>query len=324
MTGPDFQIDSFMLYCSSKNLAKKTMGSYEQTLKLFAQYMQQEHGIDEVGRIQSGHLRHYIKFLRERGKYTVAVRESTKQINYPDNRTDYKKPVSTTTIANYVRNIKVFFNYLHTVEREINKNPMDTIERIKADRKIKQTLTPDELKKLFKAFDTTRFHEYRNATITKLLYDTGMRVGECLAILPEHLNIPYRSILVTNPKNKRERYVYFSPSMGNELKRWLQYKDRYVDSVYIFPTSRGTRLEIRNFEYALRQTSQRIGFHVHPHLLRNNFAKYYLLNGGDWVSLSRILGHSSVEVTQKCYLDFSDEEIGKKYQKHSPLAHLDD
>ncbi len=86
--------------------------------------------------------------------------------------------------------------------------------------------------------------------------------------------------------------MYFSPSMGNELKRWLQYKDRYVDSVYIFPTSRGTRLEIRNFEYALRQTSQRIGFHVHPHLLRNNFAKYYLLNGGDWVSLSRILGHS--------------------------------
>nr|WP_301337206.1 site-specific integrase [Brevibacillus brevis] len=57
------------MYCSSKNLAKKTMGSYEQTLKLSAQYMQQEHEIDEVGRIQSGHIRHYIKFLRERGKY---------------------------------------------------------------------------------------------------------------------------------------------------------------------------------------------------------------------------------------------------------------
>lgn len=46
------------------------------------------------------------------------------------------------------------------------------------------------------------------------------------------------------------------------------------------------------------------------------------LNGGEWPSLSRIFGHSSVEVTQKGYLDFTDSEIGKKYQKHSPLNHL--
>lgn len=40
------------------------------------------------------------------------------------------------------------------------------------------------------------------------------------------------------------------------------------------------------------------------------------------LSLCRILGHSSVEVTQNAYLDFSDEEIGK-YQLHSPLASMD-
>jgi integrase/recombinase XerD len=46
------------------------------------------------------------------------------------------------------------------------------------------------------------------------------------------------------------------------------------------------------------------------------------LNGGEWASSSRIFGHSSVEVTQKGYLDFTDSEIGKKYQKHSPLNPL--
>ncbi|MNO78709.1 hypothetical protein D3C76_698580 [compost metagenome] len=55
------------------------------------------------------------------------------------------------------------------------------------------------------------------------------------------------------------------------------------------------------------------------HQLRNNFAKYYILNYGDWFTLSRILGHSSVEVN----LDFTDEEIGKKYQQHSPLQYMD-
>ncbi|MGD8191528.1 tyrosine-type recombinase/integrase [Brevibacillus ginsengisoli] len=324
MTDLEFQIDNFMLYCTSKNLSRKTLASYEQTLKLFAQYMNIDHGINEVKRIQSGHIRHYIKYLRERGKYTVVSNESTREINYPDNRNDYQKPISTTTIANYVRNIKVFFNYLHKVEREIQKNPVETIESIKPERKIKQTLTPKEIKKVIDAFDVSTLHGYRNATITLLLFDTGMRVGECLALLPAHIDFVHRSILVTNPKNKQERFVYFSPTMTNELKRWLQYKDRYIESPFVFPTTKGTKLEIRNYEYALRQIGNKIGVHVHPHLLRNNFAKYYILNGGDWFSLSRILGHSSVEVTQKCYLDFTDEEIGKKYQKHSPLTHLHD
>lgn len=211
---------------------------------------------------------------------------------------------------------------MHKVEREIIKNPVDTIESIKPERKAKQTLTPNEIKQVLNSFDLSTLHGYRNATITRLLFDTGMRVNECLSLLPEHIDFLHRSILITNAKNKQERFVYFSPTMANELKRWLQYKDRYVGSPFVFPTTKGTKLEVRNFEYALRQIGQKIGVHVHPHLLRNNFAKYYILNGGDWFSLSRILGHSSVEVTQKCYLDFTDEEIGKKYQKHSPLTHL--
>jgi len=75
-----------------------------------------------------------MKYLRERGKYTVVTKESSREINYPDNRTNYQKPVSSTTIANYVRNLKVFFNYLHKVEREINKNPIKSIESIKPER----------------------------------------------------------------------------------------------------------------------------------------------------------------------------------------------
>ena len=103
----------------------------------------------------------------------------------------------------------------------------------------------------------------------------------------------------------------------------MLYRDRYSSSSFMFPTIRGTELEIRNFEKSLRDAGKKVNVSIHPHQLRNNFAKYYLLNGGDWVSLSRILGHSGVEVTQKAYLDFTDEEIGNKYQQHSPLTNLD-
>jgi integrase/recombinase XerD len=242
---------------------------------------------------------------------------------YPHHRTDHGKRISMTTIANYVRNIKVFFNWLHEVERELQKNPVEKIENPKVERKVKKTLTPEEISAVIKQFDVTRFHDYRNALITKTLLDTGMRIGECLSLMPEHIDFNHKSILVINPKNKQQRYVYFSPKLAVELKSWLKYKDRYVESPYLFPTTRGTKLEIRNFEKALRDAGNKAGVEIHPHQLRNNFAKYYILNGGDWFTLSRILGHSNVEVTQKAYLDFSDDEVGKKYQKHSPLSHMD-
>jgi len=322
LTEFEFYVDSFMLYCTSKNLSRKTLTSYEQSLKLFAIYLKEEFNIVDVKKVHVNHIRHYIKYLKERGKYSVSTNPD-KSVNNPEGRTDYKKQIATTTIANYIRNIKVFFNWLYGVEKEILKNPVEKLEKIKPERKLKKTLTPEEIKKVLKCFDTSTFHGYRNHVITKLLLDTGMRISECLNLVPEQIDFIHNSILITNPKNKQQRYVYFSPKMSSELKRWLKYRDRYSGSKYLFPTIKGTKLDIRNYEKTLRQAGKKVNISIHPHQLRNNFAKYYILNGGDWFTLSRIMGHSSVEVTQKAYLDFTDEEVCKKYQKHSPLTHMD-
>ena len=56
--------------------------------------------------------------------------------------------------------------------------------------------------------------------------------------------------------------------------------------------------------------------------MRNNFAKRFLMNGGDIFTLSKILGHSSVQVTEQCYLDLQTEDLRVQYQKHSPLMNL--
>jgi integrase/recombinase XerD len=323
LTDLQFQIENFMLYCTSRNLSRKTVASYEQTLKLFGLYLAKYFQIENAKKVESGHVRQYIKYLQERGKYTVVNKEESTKLNYPHNRTDYKKDISTCTIANYVRNIKVFFNWLHNVEREIKKNPIEKVDNPKVERKMKKTLSPQELKSVIGQFDTTKFHDYRNWMITRLLLDTGMRISECLMQYPEHVDFNHKSILLNNTKNKQQRYVYFSPKMALDLKNWMKYKDRYSDSLFLFPTTKGTQLDIRNFEKSLREAGLRVNIHIHPHQLRNNFAKYYILNGGDWFTLSRILGHSSVDVTQKAYLDFTDNEVGRKYQKHSPLSHME-
>lgn len=321
MSDFEYQIEEFMLYCTSKNLARKTLASYEQTLKLFSLFLSKELNIESVQEVKTNHIRQYIRYLQERGKYTISSQSVQEKYNKPQNRGDYKKQISSTTIANYIRNIKVFFNWLYS-EREIKVNPCLKIENIKTDRKCKKLIEPYELKSILEAFNKSIFSGFRNYIITKLLLDCGCRITECLNIQIGDLDIKHNTALISNPKNRKQRYVYFSPKLAKELSQWLRFKDRYIESDYLFPPNRGSILSIHNYGKNLRETGKKVGINIHSHQLRNNFAKYYILNGGDWFTLSRIMGHSSVDVTQKAYLDFTDEEVAKKYQKHSPLMFM--
>jgi integrase/recombinase XerD len=77
---------------------------------MFKTFLQTEFDVTEISKVQSGHIRQYIKYLKERGKYTVVNDDRSREVNHPENRKDYKKQISPSTIATYLRNIKVFFN----------------------------------------------------------------------------------------------------------------------------------------------------------------------------------------------------------------------
>lgn len=316
-----YQIENYMLYCDAKSLSTKTKASYEQTLGLFRAYLQNHHKITDARDVKAVHIRAYIKHLKERGKYTVVNDEASRATNDPSNRKDLNKPISITTVANYLRNIKVFFNFL-VAEREIKVSPAENIPHIKPERKKKSLLSESQLRQIMHSFDTTTFHGFRNWCMTRLILDTGARIGECVNLKPQDVDFKTRTILITNPKNRKQRYVFISLKFAKELRRWMLYRDRYSDSEYLFPTNRGNKQDTSLYAVALKKAGKEIGVDVSPHLLRNNFAKYYLLNGGDFATLSRILGHTSVDVTMRAYLDFSEDEIGRKYQKHSPLNNM--
>ncbi|WP_428909066.1 tyrosine-type recombinase/integrase [Niallia sp. Krafla_26] len=315
------EFDRYMMDCNSRGLSVKTMRSYEQTLRLFIRYLEEKHEITEPQKVKSEHIKAYFTYVRERGKYKALADDRTAAINGPHNRPDYGKPLSETTLANYQRNIKAFFNYLK-MEKIIRKNPCEGIPNIKPQRKVKTLLTENELSLFFRSFDVSKFHDFRDWIIARMILDTGARIGELVSIVPGDIDLRNGALLLRETKSGKERFVYFSQKMGRNLKSWLEYRERYTDSPYVFPTTRGNRMDIRTVESSFKKHSRLVGLDVQPHQLRNNFAKYYLLNGGDWATLSRILGHANVEVTQQAYLDFNDKEVNRKYQRHSPLNNL--
>lgn len=57
-------LDEFMIYCESKNLSKKTMMSYEQTLKLFFKYLYDKENIMDASKVSEKFIREYIKYIK--------------------------------------------------------------------------------------------------------------------------------------------------------------------------------------------------------------------------------------------------------------------
>lgn len=160
--------------------------------------------------------------MQERGKYTVVSNQNSKIINFPENRDDYGKKISITTINNYIRNIKVFYNYLYE-NRYIMTNPVARIKEIKCARKVVGFIEDGDFNRLLKSFDLSKFHEYRDYIVAQLIFDTGMRLGETLLIEETDIDFIKRAILLKaeNTKGKKDRYAFFSQEMLKQLRRWL-------------------------------------------------------------------------------------------------------
>lgn len=316
-------IVEYLEYCSYKNLRLKTIKSYHQTLMLFAKYLEEELEITDIKKVNKKVVEDYLAFTKDRGKYSFASSEAGIEKANIDKRHDVGKEISDVTINGYLRNIKAFFTYAEE-NNLVKKTNIHSIKSLKVNRRPKEQLTDEEYKKLIKVLDLSKFHEFRDFTIINLIFDTGMRLGETLQLKLENIDLFRCTIFLDGDitKGRKDRVVFFSYEMQKLLQRWIKFKYVIQESDLLFPTQRTNRkIEQGNFERNFRGYLSRakIDKNITPHGLRNNFSRRFLLNGGSIFVLSKILGHSSVSVTEKAYLDLQDEDLRKKYMNYSPL-----
>jgi integrase/recombinase XerD len=324
----DHYIGEFMYYCQSRSLRPKTMNSYEQALRLFERWSMELEGINSPTEVYEETIRHYICDLQERGKYSFYANEERTSTNAPERRRDYRQPVSTTTINNYIRNLKVFFTW-YADRYSDTDSPMKNVKQLPNERKKRDYMNDADVKKLLSSFDKSYYAEHRDYLVIMLILDTGMRLGECLKLTSDEIDMDERAITIPADltKGRKSRCVFFSQKTARDLRSWLRFKDRYSGTKYLFPVkSSGLPVKLATFEANFRRYLTRTGIKADasPHTLRNNFAKRCLMNGMDIYTLSRILGHSSVKVTEQAYLDLTDKDLCIRYQNFSPIENLYD
>ncbi|MFJ7933777.1 phage integrase N-terminal SAM-like domain-containing protein [Sporosarcina sp. NPDC096371] len=84
----EFYREDFLLHCESKNLSEKTLKLYIQSLKLFLVYLWRKHKIEDLEKVKPAHIRQYVMYVQERGKYTIVGNEKSRKFNNPDGRTE--------------------------------------------------------------------------------------------------------------------------------------------------------------------------------------------------------------------------------------------
>lgn len=90
----DESINDFMIYCTNKDLTKKTMKYYEGTLKLFAKYLADEVNVFTPLEVTTKHIKDYLEFTKTKGKYSYVADINSLKYNNPSARGDFGKQVS--------------------------------------------------------------------------------------------------------------------------------------------------------------------------------------------------------------------------------------
>jgi len=95
-----------------------------------------------------------------------------------------------------------------------------------------------------------------------------------------------------------------------------------VVSEYLWITKTGVRLKAYSIETIFRKLTKKTGVHVHAHLLRHIFATMWLLNGGDSLMLQRLLGHTTLMMTNRYCQAVGCYDAIESHKRYSPVDNM--
>ncbi|MDP9731235.1 UNVERIFIED_ORG: integrase/recombinase XerD [Rhizobium sp. SORGH_AS260] len=171
--------------------------------------------------------------------------------------------------------------------------------------------------------------------LLELLYATGMRVSELVALPVKVLRQEGRFLMIRGKGNKdrmvllsrtaieaMEKYEAARKALASEKGKAAK-KAEATDSPWLFPSnSKEGYLPRQVFARDLKDIAIRAGLHpsaVSPHVLRHAFASHLLQNGADLRAVQELLGHSDISTTQ-IYTHVLEERLQELVQTHHPLA----
>ncbi len=228
-----------------------------------------------------------------------------------------------TTRARKVASARSFFAFL-VDEGEIEEDPSRHVGSPKVGRSLPKALAVDEIDRLLAGPKNDSPDALRDHTMIELLYATGMRISELVALNIEDVDVAEGFVRCFG-KGSKERLVPLHETAATATTHYIAEARPMLatraSGRALFLNRRGDRLTRQGFWLILRRLAAQAGIDskLSPHTLRHSFATHLLRGGAPLRHVQELLGHASITTTQ-VYTHLTSEHVRLEYDKSHPRA----
>lgn len=280
-----------------RQASDNTVSSYIRDIRQFSQWWSDRQDSDVLS-VSQVHIESYLQDLQEEGK-------------------------SPATVSRSLASLKNFFSYLVTFGF-LESSPVSAdIHIARGEKKMPRVLTGKEVELLLSQPVCSDAKGYRDKAMLEVIYATGIRVSELIALDVEDVNMEAGTIRCGNAKKMRTVPLY--PAALKALTAYIQDVRSTLladeNDHALFVNVVGVRMTRQGFWKILKYYQIRAGIEadITPHTLRHSFAVHLLENGADLNVLQELMGHSDISSTQM-YTQMLSQKTKDMYQKCHPKA----
>jgi integrase/recombinase XerD len=294
------RIQQFLHYIEvEKGYSENTLAAYRNDLDQFMKFNRAEDGPRGWPSVDKNHIVNYILDLKER-EYSSA------------------------TVARKVAAVRSFFHFL-VGESVLTDDPTATLDTPQVKKRLPQTLSREQMERLLAApTKSDGAKALRDAALLEVLYATGMRVSELVALNVADIDLRTGAVRCIG-KGDKERLIPLYPRAVETLGIYLDdgrpsYR-KQPDEEALFLNPRGRRLTRQGLWLIIKDYVEKAGIdgEVTPHTLRHSFATHLLDGGAGLREVQQLLGHSNVSTTQ-IYTHVSGERLRDAYDDAHPRS----
>lgn len=289
--------------CQLRKLSERTNKSLRNNNNRLFQFLGCTNAIFELEEVKRVHIQAFINHMNELG---------------------HKE----TYINSLIKCFRAFFRYCED-EGYISQSPMNKVRFQKEEIPVIVTFNEDEIRQMVGHYSGKRFLEQRNKLIIVLLLDSGIRNSELCGIRMEDV---HENAIMIRGKGKKIRYVPLTPAINKALIRYLRIRESYVldkhtyQVEYLFLSQKGKILTPETIERVVRDCGRECGvreeLRCSPHTCRHYYAQTQLKNGCDLFTVSRLLGHSNINITKRYLNSMGVDDVMEIAKRTTPLRNL--
>ena len=211
----------------------------------------------------------------------------------------------------------------------ITKDPAHSVIGPKKEKTLPVFLKEAEVNKLFDEVEWDRedIRSVRARTLLLLLYSTGIRRAEVVALRDRDVNLVTHEMKVTG-KRRKQRIVPLGDEICNEIAQYVALRDAKLpatdNSEALFRNDSGKQMSGAQVYNIVHENLSKVSTQKKrsPHVLRHTFATAMLNHEAKLGSVQKLLGHESLDTTQ-IYTHVTFEELKRSYTKAHPRESVD-